>query len=136
MPTRQRNPFRQLVSSIFSQAKSRLLLVAFCTFGLTATELLRPWPLKIILDHVVLDKKLPRFLGFASLWMSDKLRLLVAACAAILLLAFFRGIFSYFQAYITSFVGYRLVYTLRRQIFSHMQRLSLSFHNRSHSGDL
>src|SRR5439155_734301 len=44
--------------------------------------------------------------------------------------------FSYFQIFITSSVGYKMVYALRRELFAHLQRLSLSFHNRARSGDL
>src|SRR5207249_4327395 len=43
---------------------------------------------------------------------------------------------SYFQVFITSSVGYRMVYALRRELFAHLQRLSLSFHTRARSGDL
>src|SRR5207249_8015684 len=46
------------------------------------------------------------------------------------------GLFSYSQIFITSSIGYKMVYALRRQLFAHLQRLSLSFHNRARSGDL
>jgi len=45
-------------------------------------------------------------------------------------------VFSYFQIFITSSIGYKMVYALRRELFTHLQQLSLSFHNRSRSGDL
>ncbi len=56
--------------------------------------------------------------------------------SSILLIAFLSGMFSYFQIFITSRIGFQLVYTLRRELFAHLQRLSLSFHNRARSGEL
>src|SRR5439155_1714743 len=38
--------------------------------------------------------------------------------------------------FITSSIGYKMVYALRRELFAHLQRLSLSFHNHARSGDL
>src|SRR5215208_611305 len=60
---------------------------------------------------------------------------LLAIAIAIILIAVFNGIFAYLQIYITSRIGSELVYTLRRQLFAHLQRLSLTFHNRSKSGE-
>src|SRR2546429_9116358 len=54
----------------------------------------------------------------------------------ILVIALGSGLFSYAQIFITSSIGYRMVYALRRELFAHLQTLSLSFHNQSRSGDL
>src|SRR2546430_6141595 len=103
----------------------------------TATELLKPWPLKVILDHVILDKPLSRALRWLPHAVADdKVRLLVAASGGMLLIALCAGLFSYAQIFITSSIGYRMVYALRRELFAHLQTLSLSFHNQSRSGDL
>src|SRR6059058_3123973 len=74
--------------------------------------------------------------GAAEAVADDKVRLLVAASGGILAIAFGSGLFSYAQIFITSSIGYRMVYALRRELFSHLQTLSLSFHNQSRSGDL
>ena len=66
----------------------------------------------------------------------EKVLPLVIMSSGILLIAFFSGMFSYFQVFITSRIGFQLVYTLRRELFAHLQRLSLSFHNRAQSGEL
>ena len=46
-----------------------------------------------------------------------------------LLLAARRGLFSYAQLFIISRAGYQMVYALLRELFGHLQRLSLSLHN-------
>jgi len=132
-PTR----FRQIFLTHLRQVRGRLTLAALCTLGVTATELLKPWPLKIVLDHGILDKPLPRFLhALQGLLGGGRVAVLVEASGAIVLIALASGVLSYLQIFITSSIGYETVYALRRELFAHLQTLSLSFHNRSRSGDL
>ncbi len=131
------NRFRQIFWTHLRQVKGRLIVAALCTLGVTAAELLKPWPLKLILDHGILDKPLPHFLGFLSgLVEGNKVTLVVEASCAIVVIAVCGGLFSYSQIFITSSIGYKMVYALRRELFAHLQRLSLSFHNHARSGDL
>ena len=114
-----------------------MVLAALCMVGFTLTELLFPWPLKIIFDHILLDKPLSSFLSFLEgMLQSGKVFALVVLSLSIVLIALLRGFFAYSQLYITSRIGYQMVYTLRRELFVHLQRLSLSFHNRARSGEL
>ncbi len=137
MQPRKRKRLHQIFLSHLRQVKGRLGLAALCTLGVAAAELLKPWPLKIILDHGILDKPLPHFLGFLhGVVAGSKIMLVVAASCAIVLIALCGGLFSYSQIFITSSLGYKMVYALRRELFAHLQRLSLSFHNHARSGDL
>ena len=134
---KRRTRFRQLVLTHLRQVKRQFFWGGVCTLGIVATEVLKPWPLKVILDHIVLGKKLPRFLQFLSMAVAaNNYTLLVELSCSILLIAVLGGLFSYAQIFITSSIGYKLVYALRRELFAHLQRLSLSFHNRARSGDL
>jgi len=137
MPDRKNLRFRQIFVNHLRQVRWRLFVAAICTVGVAAMELLKPWPLKLILDHVILDKPLPRswhfFHGIAA---AGRTGLLVDSAVAIVLIALCGGVLSYFQIFITSSIGYKMVYALRRELFTHLQQLSLSFHNRSRSGDL
>jgi ATP-binding cassette, subfamily B, bacterial len=129
--------FRQLFLANLREVKGRLLFAALCTLGATAAELLKPWPLKIILDHVILDKPVPRALrALLGVLAGGKVSLLLEAAAGIVVIALAAGLFSYFQIFITSSIGYKMVYALRRELFTHLQTLSLAFHNRARSGDL
>ena len=139
MTMRQRTPsrFRQLFFANLREVRGRLLLAGVCTLGATAAELLKPWPLKVILDHVILDKPIPPVLrALHGLLAQGRVALLFEASAAIVLIALAGGLFSYFQIFITSSIGYKMVYALRRELFTHLQTLSLAFHNRARSGDL
>ena len=133
----KRSRFRLIFLTHLRQVKGRLALAAVCTLGVTTTELLKPWPLKIVLDHGILDKPLPRSLrALQGLVGGGRVAMLVEASAAIVLIALGSGFLSYLQIFITSSIGYETVYALRRELFAHLQTLSLSFHNRSRSGDL
>ena len=119
------------------QVKWRLGLAAVCTVGVVAADLLKPWPLKLILDNAVLNKPLPHKLQFLHDFLpTGKVALVVESAVAIVLIAIVSGLLEYAQSYITSSLGYRMVYALRREMFTHLQRLSLSFHTRARSGDL
>src|SRR2546423_2211300 len=137
MRAKKRTRFRHIFLTHLRRVHGRLLLASLCTVGIAGTDLLKPWPLKVILDYGILDKPLPHALDFLpGLARGGKVLVVVAASAAIVLIAVCDGLFSYFQIFITSSVGYKLVYSLRRELFSHLQQLSLSFHNRARSGDL
>jgi ATP-binding cassette, subfamily B, bacterial len=133
----QSTRFRRIVAGYLRGAKVSLALAALCTLGVTVAELLRPWPLKIIFDNILLGRPLPGYLSsMEGLFQQGKVVSLLAVSSSILAIALLVGAFSYLQVYITSRIGNELVHTLRRSLFAHMQRLSLSFHNRSRSGEL
>ena len=127
----------QILLSHFRQMKGGLLLSAACMLGLSATEVLAPWPVKIIFDHVLLQKPLSARLAFlGGLHQAGRVGFLVAVSLTIFLIALLRGSFSYCQFYMTSRIGSQAVYILRRELFAHIQRLSLGFHARAASGEL
>jgi ATP-binding cassette, subfamily B, bacterial len=136
MNKRARTRFRQVIFGYLRGAKASLALAALCTLGVTLTELLKPWPIKIIFDYVLLGKTLPGYLSFlGGLYDSGRTTFLVTMTGAMVIIALLIGAFTYLQIYITSRIGNELVYTLRRTLFAHLQRLSLSFHNRTRSGE-
>jgi len=133
---RGRSRVRQMFLSNLWRVRGSLLLAALFMVGGAAVELLKPWPLKVILDHVILAKPLSDALSFLQGIAPNGFYLLLASAAAIVVISVVGGVFSYFEVFITKAIGYRMVYALRREVFSHLQRLSLSFHNRTQSGDL
>ena len=137
MPSANRARFRRFFASHLGQSKGPLSIAAVCTLGVILTELAKPWPLKLIIDHGLLHKPLPQSLGFLQSSLSGSgVAFIVGACVSIVLISLLSGVCSYFQTFITSSVGYRTVYALRRELFAHLQSLSLSFHTKAHSGDL
>ena len=99
---------------------------------ISALELLKPWPLKIILDNVLSGKPLPW--GFALNWSSQSLLLL--ACTGLVVVYLVLGGLRLLNDYTTIRIGQSMVNDLRRDLYSHIQRLSLSFYHRQQIGDL
>jgi ATP-binding cassette subfamily B protein/subfamily B ATP-binding cassette protein MsbA len=128
---------REIIIEHLSAVKGSLAVSALCMVGFTLTELASPWPLKIIFDHILLDKDVPDSLSWLDpLIASGKMLAVIGLSMSILFIAFFRGAFAYFQSFITSRIGYEMVYRLRRELFAHLQQLSLSYHARARTGEL
>lgn len=120
-----------------SRMRGKLALAVFCMFGFIATQLLMPWPMKVVFDYILIGKHPPRALSaLRGLDSEGKIRALIVVSVAIVVLAVFRGLFSYLQQMITASAGQKIVYAIRRELFAHLQRLSLSFHSRTRSGEV
>jgi ATP-binding cassette subfamily B protein len=117
--------------------RSALAMAALCTVGATAMELLRPWPLKLIFDGILMPTEEVRgFLNSLPLLAGDPGMLLAAIALAVLAIAVAGGLLRYGQAYLTSSVGQKVIASVRVQLYGHVQRLSQSFHDTKSSGDL
>src|SRR6516162_1439230 len=114
-------PYRLQVAWALSQV---LLITAF--------ELLKPWPLQVIIDNVLGGKPFPAA-ALASL--SPNLVLLLA-CLGIILVHLGDGALTLLHNYTTIRVGQNMVNDLRGALYAHLQRLSLAFHSRQRVGDL
>ncbi len=135
-PTRQAD-LRALLRQFVSSERRRISLALFCMLGLAVTELLAPWPLKIIFDNLLLGHQWPTALNWLSvLVQGGKGYAVVIVSLGILVVALLSSAFAYGQQWLTSYLGQRLVYSLRAELFAHLQQLSLSFHNRTRTGEL
>lgn len=47
-----------------------------------------------------------------------------------------RGAFNFISTYLLNWVGFRVITTLRQQLFDHMMKLPVSFHDKHSTGDL
>jgi ATP-binding cassette, subfamily B, bacterial len=132
-----RADFRELARQFLWQARGKLLLALLCMAGFTVAELLAPWPLKLIFDHILLARPLPPALHWLSpVWHSGPAAAVFTVSLGILGIALLGGVFAYYQQALTAALGYRLVYQLRSELFAHLQQLSLSYHNRARTGEL
>jgi len=117
---------------------TRVLLGAgLALLGTVAMEAMVPWPLKLILDHVVLGRHLPHRFQFLAAWVGgDRLLLLLVLSLSIVVVAALAALFSYINKFWVSGTGDRITADIRDRVFAHLQRLSLSFHDSARSGDL
>ena len=138
-PTKKkRSAFSRIVLAHLRKVRKDIFFASFCIIGSTLTTLIIPWPMKLIFDNVLSDKPLPEMLKPFNHLIADisNTQGLIFLCGSMIGIALFKGFFAYYQLFLTSRIGYLLVYTLRGEIFNHLQRLSLSFHHKSRSGEL
>jgi ATP-binding cassette subfamily B protein len=114
-----------------SRQGRRLATVLLATLGVTTLELLRPWPIKFVLDEVLINESRRR--GFWNL--SAETSILVAA-AAILIISLLIGFLSARATVTAARVGRDATSWIRRRVFEHLHRLALPFHQTARSGDL
>jgi ABC-type multidrug transport system fused ATPase/permease subunit len=98
-----------------------------------------PWPLKVVLDNVVGEHKLPR-------WLSDllqpffhhgtKMEIAAAAAIALVVIAVVGAIASGIANYYTASVGQYIANDLRLRTYDHLQQLSLNYYSEHDLGTL
>src|SRR2546429_1577058 len=114
-----------------------LTLAFVAVIGESLTDLLEPWPLKIVFDYIFGSKRMPDWLAYpVSFIGTDKFSILDFAVIAVVLIAAVGALSSYLEKYLTTSVGQWVMHDLRRVLYSHIQRLSLSFHDHKRTGDL
>src|SRR5581483_10150634 len=117
----------------------KLLAIGFvAVLGEGVANLLEPWPLKIVLDNVLRSKPAQGWLNewILSRFGSSALSILNFAALAVLAIAIVGAGCSYVEKYVTTSVGQWVTHDLRRTLYSHIQRLSLSYHDHKQTGDL
>jgi ATP-binding cassette, subfamily B, bacterial len=101
-------------------------------------DVLKPWPMKVLVDHALGDQPLPLSLAGAAAALPGAatreglVAWSVAATVVLFLLGWALGVA---RSYADIGFGQRMVYDLATDLFSHLQRLSLRFHSRRSVGD-
>ncbi len=109
----------------FSWALAQVFLIA-------GFNLLKPWPLQLVIDDVLGGKT-------ADVWGLRGLgsgMLLAVACVGLVVVNLGAGLLELLHNYTTIAMGQRMVNDLRGALYAHLQRLSLAFHGRQKVGDL
>ena len=104
-----------------------LLGAAVATLVLALAELAKPWPIALIVDHVIADRQAPFDLDMGFV---------LAIGALILAIALAESAATYFSGLWMQSAGERIAHELRIAVYDHLQRLSLAYHQRTHKGDL
>ena len=116
----------------------QLWLGLLASAGESIAGLLEPWPLKIVLDDLLQSKNqhgwLHRFITATA--GSAPRNVLIFACIAVLVIAVTDALCTYAEKYLTTNVGQWVAHDLRRTIYTHVQRLSLAYHDQQPTGDL
>jgi subfamily B ATP-binding cassette protein MsbA len=119
--------------------RKALILGTLAAIGDAAANLLDPIPLKIVLDNVLKSKAagntwLNNFI--VSIVGADKLAIIEFAAVAVFVIAVIGALCSYAEKVMTTSVGQWVMHDLRQNLYFHIQRLSLAYHDQKSTGDL
>jgi ATP-binding cassette, subfamily B, bacterial len=105
-------------------------------FLIAGFELLKPWPLQIVIDYVLGHKTPPAGGRISWLLSLPAGELLVLACIGSVLVNLCSGGLTQLHYYTSIRVGQSMVNDLRGALYGHLQRQSLAYHGRQRVGDL
>jgi ATP-binding cassette subfamily B protein len=119
--------------------RKALILGTLAAIGDAAANLLDPIPLKIVLDNVLKSKAagntwLNNFI--VSIVGADKLAIIEFAAVSVFVIAIIGALCSYAEKVMTTSVGQWVMHDLRQNLYFHIQRLSLAYHDQKSTGDL
>ena len=141
--TAQARPKRKLTSKLkivdLLRPHWMTLLFAFlAVLGETLTDVLEPWPVKIVVDSLLQHKKLPGWIDrfVTTFFGHNAYSILNFAVGAVAAIAVVGAVSSYLEKYLTTSVSQWVTHDLRRLLYGHIQRLSLAEYDETRTGDL
>ncbi len=115
-----------------------VLVIIIAMLAETMISLATPWPLKIILDHVIEQRPLPGWLQWVNdLFPGDnKIQLATLAAVAFVVIAGLGSLAGIVESYYNERVAQNIANDLRRKLYHHLQNLSLSYYDSHQTGKL
>jgi ATP-binding cassette subfamily B protein len=107
-----------------------LAVAAGSSVVVALADLARPFPLAIVVDHLLADQNAP-FALTRSDWI-----MLIGVALVVLAIALVDAGASYLVDVELQRAGAHIVHDLRTAVYDHMQRLSLGFHDNRQAGEL
>lgn len=130
---------QRIAQRFWPQIRKQNSLFMVAGVGLLAevcARILAPWPLKLIFDHVLLPEAHNTNLDWPLLSNASPNTLLLILAVAIIATAALRAFSAYVSLVGLSLAASRIITEIRAELYTHLQRLSLSFHHKARSGDL
>lgn len=112
--------YRRLLGFLWPYWKI-LLIAVICMIVVSGSNLIVPWIIKDIVDEVLAEKNI---------------QMLYWVIAAILVIFLIRGVTTFGNRYLMGYIGQRVVTDLRKRLFAHLQRLSVSYYDKRRTGEI
>ena len=112
--------YRRLLGFLWPYWKI-LLIAVVCMIVVSGSNLIVPWIIKDIVDEVLAEKNI---------------QMLYWVIAAILVIFLIRGVTTFGNRYLMGYIGQRVVTDLRKRLFAHLQRLSISYYDKRRTGEI
>jgi ABC-type multidrug transport system fused ATPase/permease subunit len=125
------------IASYMRPYRWRLALLAVVSVIEVAVGALTPWPMKVVIDNVLVGHSLPHWAQavVTPLGGGSAAGLLAIVLAAGLVLQIASQLISMWHTQIQVDTGQRMVYDLRATLFAHLQALDMRHHNSVSAGD-
>ncbi|MBP1690161.1 MAG: transporter related [Deltaproteobacteria bacterium] len=128
----RRFPLIRTVAYYLRPHRAGFVLALVQVVLISACELLKPWPLKIVIDNVLGGAAL----SWGPVASFSPHQLLLAVCLGIVALYVVLAGLSTLNNATTIVIGQGMVNQFRLDLYQHLQRLSLKFHTGREVGDL
>lgn len=117
--------------------KWHLVVIFVLSLLATPVALLMPLPLKLVVDSVLGSEPLPQVLQpfVPSAWTSSPTALLIFSAAMMLSVALLGELRGFLETMLRTYTAEKLTLDFRTRLFSHVQRLSLLYHDLLGTGD-
>ncbi|MEP6662845.1 MAG: ABC transporter ATP-binding protein [Verrucomicrobiota bacterium] len=130
--------YRRLLQYPWSQRRA-FLLILLLTLASTLATALQPWPIKLVVDHVLATNEIPAILK--SLFRAAHVQpsgnaLLIFAVVGGLLIFAINSFIESALALVWTRSGRRMIFDLAEELFAAFQRRSILFHKRHSVGDV
>jgi ATP-binding cassette subfamily B protein/subfamily B ATP-binding cassette protein MsbA len=130
-------PDRWWLARLLLTGRRQIILAALAMVGRAGVLVLIPWPLKYVVNCVILGRHPPHWMVLlAPAVASERIALLNALAVAMLALALADAAMDYCGNRLFLAAGQRTVYALRRQVFNHLLGLPMAYHRRRRGGEL
>jgi ATP-binding cassette subfamily B protein len=127
---------RQMQLLAYARPQWRGLLVVLASMlANVAFELLKPWPLKLVIDNVLGGQATPGALTLLPGAEQPRGLLVWVTIGTVLIFLLYTATHMIYT-YSSLQLGQRMTYRLAGDLFSHLQRMSLMFHRRRTVGDM
>ncbi len=128
-----------LIRELLRPYRGSLAIILTAMIVQSAMTLAAPWPLKIILDNVILGRKLSPWMDHflaPMLAHGHRVHIAIVAAVAVVIIALLNALASYLANYFTESVGQWVANDLRMRTYHHLQYLSLRYYDTHQSGVL
>ena len=114
-------------------------LALLLSLGVTALNLLKPWPFKYIVDGILspvteatrpAHEQLQQWFG-----AMPGSQVILILCLSMVLITFVAGLINLFSNYLLIGVGLKALLRIRTELYAYLQSLSLKFHDTRRSSD-
>src|SRR2546430_10316788 len=120
----------------------RSLIALGFSFAAIGLNLLKPWPFKIIVDQILPGRLNVFQFAFPPLFGSgiktpalDATQAIALLCLAMIVIQLLWSLLSLASNYMFVKIGLQSLLRLRTELYAHLQRLSLKFHDTRRSAD-